>query len=191
MELGAEIGPEVWLDLESDWNDAPIPAGGTRSVGLSTRRNRALNGSALPRYTWFGVRTKTGENARILVQDNDAASVGQGRGSTLESGVLSFIVPEVVSETSLSTTTRFSKVRLTNLGSDSVQAELVFTPSGADGFGDSVQRATVVIPPNDVATITDPLVQIFGLSRPVTGQLATILGSRLLSSPAPPRLYQL
>ena len=34
-----------------------------------------------------------------------------------------------------------------------------------------MQRAFVVVPPNDVATLTDPLVQIFGLSRPSIGQL--------------------
>ena len=47
----------------------------------------------------------------------------------------------------------------------SVQAELIFTPEGSDGFGtNAVKRAIVIAPANDVVTLTDPLVQIFGLA---------------------------
>lgn len=171
MELGAEIGPEVWLEPEAGWNDTPIPAGASRSVELITRRNRAFNGSALPRYTYFTVRTKTGETARMLVQDNAAASLSQGRTSALDQDTPSLIIPEVVSEQVDGGSTLVSRVRLTNLGSDPVQVELVFTPTETDGFSSSVQRAIVVVPDNDVATLTDPLVQIFGLSRPAAGQI--------------------
>jgi hypothetical protein len=171
MELGSEIGPEVWLEPDSTWNETPIPAGGIRAVKLYTRRTRALNGSALPRYTWFGVRTKTGEAARMLVQDNNAAAVGAGRTSALEPDEKALLVPEVVSESSAPGRTLVSQVRLTNVGSDEVQTELIFTPTGVDGFGNDVRRATVVVPPNDVAMLTDPLVQVFGLTRPSAGQL--------------------
>lgn len=171
MELGAEIGPEAWLEPEPGWNDSPIAAGGIRPVHLFTRRSRALNGSALPRYTYFTVRTKTGETARILIQDNGAAPVSEGRASALDRDAGSFIVPEVVSEISARGSIVVSKVRLTNLGSTHVQAELIFTPSGEDGFSTSVRRAVIVVPSNDVVTLSDPLVQVFDLTRPAVGQL--------------------
>ncbi len=167
MELGAEIGPEVWLVPESGWNSLPIPPGASRSVHLSTQRNRAPNGSALPRYTYFTVRSRNGETARLLVQDNDALPTSSGRRSLLDPGNKSFIVPGVVSQAA-----GFTRLRLTNFGSDPVQTDLFFTPVGADGLNPaSVRWATIVIPPNDVVTLTDPLVQVFGLSRPSQGQI--------------------
>jgi sugar lactone lactonase YvrE len=172
MELAAEIGPEVWLATEDGWNDTPLPAGASRAVKLNTRRGRAPNGSALPRYTYFTVRTKDGASARLLVQDNDTLTVSNGRGTRLAADDPSLIVPEVVSRLSPRGTTVVSRLWITNIGGDAVRAELTFTPERTDGFlAASVRRATVVVPPNDVATLTDPLVQIFGLSRPVRGQL--------------------
>ncbi len=167
MELGAEIGPEVWLVPEKDWNATPIPAGASRSIRLTTHRYSAPSGSALPRYTYFTVRSKNGETARLLVQDNDALPTSFGRASLLDPGSRSFIVPGVVSAPP-----QFSRVRITNVGSDPVQTDLFFTPAGSDGFNASaVKRATIVIPPNDVVTLTDPLVQVFGLSAPAQGQI--------------------
>jgi sugar lactone lactonase YvrE len=159
MDLAAEIGPEVWLVPETGWNSTALAPGETRSVNLQTRRTRAPNGSALPRYTYMTLRTKDGASTRLLVQDNDAIPIGSGRGISLGAGDRSFIVPEA------------SLVRLSNVGSESVQAELIFTPSGADGFDATVRRASVVVPPNDVVTLTDPLVQLFRLTRGVSGQI--------------------
>ena len=161
MEVGFDIGPEVWLTTDATWNATPIPPQSTRIVNLLTRRNRAPNGSALPRYTYLTVRTKDGASSRLLVQDNDAFAVANGRASRLDVGVRSFIVPEVISRTSASGARLATRVRLSNVGSDAVQAELIFTPAGADGFDPAlVRRATVVVPPNDVVTITDPLPQL-------------------------------
>ena len=170
MDVAAEIGPEVWLVPEKDWNTASIPAGGSRSVRLYTRRNRAPNGSALPRYTYLTVRTRDGATARMLVQDNAASSVTQGRTELLGAAVRSLVVPDVVS-----TASRISRIRLSNAASDPVQATLVFTPTGSDGFDRSaVRSAIVVVPPNDVATLTDPIVQIFNLTRPSSGQIEVV-----------------
>ncbi|HEY0787197.1 MAG TPA: hypothetical protein VGE86_01040, partial [Thermoanaerobaculia bacterium] len=169
MELGAEIGPEVWLVPEAGWNAAPIAPGATRSVTLRTQRSRAPNGSALPRYTYFTVRSKNGETARLLVQDNDDLRASTGRTSLLEMGNRSYVVPGVTSLRSPATI--LGRLQLTNVGSEAVQADLFFTPEGADGFGSSVRRATVVVPPNDVVTLTDPLVQVFGLTPPARGQI--------------------
>jgi sugar lactone lactonase YvrE len=171
MELGAEVGPEVWLEPEPGWNATPIPAGGVRNVKLHTKRNRALNGSALPRYTWFGVRTRSGETARMLVQDNPAPPVGSARTTVLDPSVRTFVVPEVVSEAAVSGRAQVSRVRLTNLGSEATQVVLIWTPAGSDGFDATVRSATIVVPPNDVATLTDPLVQVYGASRPARGQM--------------------
>jgi len=172
MELAAEIGPEVWLLPEPSWNATALAPGAVRSIALFSRRSRAPNGSALPRYTYFTVRTKDGATARLLVQDNDLLSVTSGRSIRLDLGIRSFIVPEVVSRTTSTGAPLVSRIRLSNVGADAVQAELIFTPAGTDGFlASAVRRAVVVAPPNDVVTLTDPLAQIFGLARPVRGQL--------------------
>ncbi|MCU1231927.1 MAG: hypothetical protein JWO97_4811, partial [Acidobacteria bacterium] len=172
MEVGFDIGPEVWLTTDSTWNATPVAPQSTRIVNLLTRRGRAPNGSPLPRYTYLTVRTKDGASSRLLVQDNDALTVANGRASRLDVGVRSFIVPEAISMTSARGARLATRVRLSNVGSDAVQAELIFTPAGADGFDPAlVRRATVVVPPNDVVTLTDPLPQLFGATRPASGQL--------------------
>jgi len=171
MDLAAEIGPEAWLVPETGWN-APLAANSARTVNLFTRRTLAPNGSALPRYTYFTVRTKDGTSARLLVQDNDGIAVNSGRATNIDVSGRSFIVPEVVSETSAGGHRRFTRLRLTNLGGDSVQAELIYTPSGSDGFdAGAVQRAVVVVPANDVVTITNPAEQLFGGTAPQAGQI--------------------
>ncbi|HEY8848950.1 MAG TPA: hypothetical protein VIO12_06635, partial [Thermoanaerobaculia bacterium] len=171
MELGAEIGPDVWLVPENGWNSQPLAAGASRSVKLFTRRPFAATGSPLPRYTYFTVRTRDGATARLLVQDNDRVSVSTGRATSLDVAARSFIVPEAVSQTVAGV--RFvTRLRLTNSGGDSVQVELIFTPTGADGFDPSlVKRAVVVVPPNDVVTLTDPLIQVFGAEDGALGQI--------------------
>jgi sugar lactone lactonase YvrE len=173
MELGAEVGPEVWLVLESGWNTTAIPAGGTREVKLSTNRIQAPNGSALPRYTYLTVRTQTGQSARLLVQDNDAPPLSSGRTAAADPSIRSFIVPGVVSTTSSATGSALvTQLRLSNVGSDSVRVKLFFTPKNQDGLDASqVRSAEIVVPPNDVVTLTDPLVQLFALARPASGQL--------------------
>ncbi|KAA0255790.1 MAG: hypothetical protein EDX89_03485 [Acidobacteria bacterium] len=172
MELAAEVGPEAWLVPEPGWNATPIPAEGSRTVKLYTKRGLAPNGSAYPRYTYLTVRTRTGQRARLLVQDNDRPPVVGGRGAPLPPGAVSYVVPSVVRATSLKGNTFVSRLKLSNSGNDPVQAELVFSPADADGYDPTrVSRATVVVPPNDVVALTDPLVQLFGLSPQVAGAL--------------------
>ncbi len=172
MDLAAEIGPEVWLIPEVNWNATPLAPGESRPVKLFTRRSRSPNGSPLPRYTYFTVRTKDGASARLLVQDNDDLPVTAGRSTRLDLATRSFIVPEVVSRDVAGARPLVSRLRLTNVGGEAVQAEIVFTPAGADGFDVTrVARTTVVLPPNDLLTLTDPLLQLFHLSRPASGTL--------------------
>jgi hypothetical protein len=65
-----------------------------------------------------------------------------------------------------------SRLLLSNAGNDAVQAELVYTPTERDGWDSTrVRRAVVVVPPNDVVSLTDPLVQLFGLTPPAVGGL--------------------
>ncbi len=171
MDLAAEIGPEAWLIPENGWN-APLPGNSARTINLFTRRTFAPNGSALPRYTYFTVRTKDGTSARLLVQDNDGIAVNTGRATNLAVDGRSFVVPELASATSQGGHRLFTRLRLTNLGGDSVQAELIYTPAGSDGFDASaVQRVVVVVPANDVVTITNPAEQLFGKTAPQSGQL--------------------
>ena len=171
MELAAEVGPEIWLIPEPTWNSQPLAAGASRKFKLFTRRPFAPSGSPLPRYTYFTVRTKDGASARLLVQDNDRVAVSGGRATSLDVSARSFIVPEVISE-SISGGRAVTRLRLTNNGGDSVQAELVFTPAGADGFdATAVKRAVVIVPPNDVVTLTDPLIQVFAGNDGSLGQL--------------------
>ncbi len=172
MELGAEVGPEVWLVPEPGWNAQPIQPGATRAVKLHTKRSNAPNGSAYPRYTYFTVRTKSGASARLLVQDNDRPATLAGRTAPLGRGAKSYVVPSVVRGNSAIGNTFVSRLRLSNAGSDPVQAELAYTPTELDGWDSTrVRRAVVVVPPNDVVTLTDPLVQLFGLAPPAVGAL--------------------
>lgn len=177
LELAAEIGPELWLSLEPGWNATPIPPGGTRTLRLSTARIRAPNGSALPRYTYLTLRTRGGWSARLLVQDNGEPLLASHRGASAVRPEASFLVPSVAHVTSALGNTFVSRLSLSNSGTESVQAELVFTPASSDsslvdGFDTAaIRRATVVVPPNDVVRLSDPLVLLFGLSPPVSGTL--------------------
>jgi sugar lactone lactonase YvrE len=178
VEVGFEIGPEVWLTTDATWNATQIPAGATRTVNLLTKRYRAPNGSPLPRYTYLTVRTRDGASSRLLVQDNDAVAVANGRSTRLGSLVRSFIVPEAASRTATDGSVIATRIRMSNVGSDAVQAELIYTPAGADGFdAAAVRRATIVVPPNDVVTVTDPLTQVLQLARPAAGQIEVRLPS--------------
>ncbi len=170
MEVGAEIGPEVWLKAEPGWNARPIPPGGMLAVKLFTNRSQALPGSALPRYTYLKVRTKDGKTARLLVQDNDRAAVGSGR-PVLGRDETSYIVPSVVRATSAIGNTFVSRLKLSNSGNVSVRAAVYFTPYEKDGYGPEVLMAPVTVPPVDVVNITDPLVQLFGLEPGKFGSL--------------------
>lgn len=178
MELAGEIGPEVWLETDRTWNATPVAPGATRTINLTTRRSRAPNGSPLPRYTYFTVRTKDGAAARLLVQDSEELAVSSGRTSRLDFSARSFLVPLVVSRTTSKNTPLVTRLRLTNLGGAPVQAELIFTPAGADGFdAAAVKRAVVVVPPNDVVTLTDPIVQLFRLASTPAGAIEIRLPS--------------
>jgi hypothetical protein len=59
---------------------------------------------------------------------------------------------------------------LSNVSSAALNAELFFTPTGADSGDASVKHATVVVPPNAAVTLTDPLFEVFSLSA-ATGQV--------------------
>src|SRR5207253_5837029 len=171
-ELAGEIGPEVWLETDRSWNATPVAPGATRTISLFSRRNRAPNGSPLPRYTYFTVRTKDGATARLLAQDSEELALASGRTSRLELSARSFVIPEVVSRTTAKGVPLVTQLRLSNLGGAAVQAELIFTPEGSDGFdAAAVKRVVVVVPPNDVVTLTDPIVQLFRLTRPSRGAI--------------------
>jgi hypothetical protein len=107
------------------------------------------------------------------VQDNDVLPASPDPRGSLSSSSSSFIVPSVVNARSASGDTSFvSRVRLSNASPEAVQADLVFTPAGADGFDASaVRRFRLTVPGNDVVTLTDPLVSVLGLSPPAVGQL--------------------
>ena len=172
MEVAAEIGPEVWLEPAAGWNATPIAPGASRALELRTRRGRAPAGSALPRYTYLTLRTRDGNTSRLLVQDPDRPPDAPDPRAALAPEVGSYVIPSVVNATSKIGNTFVSRVRLSNAASESVQAELVYTPAGADGFDASaVKRLRVVVPANDVVTLTDPLVRLFGLAPPAVGQL--------------------
>jgi sugar lactone lactonase YvrE len=163
MDVAGEIGPEGWLKMEKDWNTLPVPASAFRTLLLSTQRMAALPGSALPRYTYLTVRNKAGAAARLLVEDSGGITNTTGRSAPLGAGEMSVLVPYVASGTA---------VFVTNSGSDPVPVDLVYTPEGSDGFdAATVLRASIVIPPNDVVSLTDPLVQIFGKSSDATGSV--------------------
>ncbi|MCG3195134.1 MAG: hypothetical protein DIJKHBIC_04404 [Thermoanaerobaculia bacterium] len=169
MELGAEIGPELWLEPEFGWNATPIQPGATRTIKLYTKRVRAPNGTALPRYTYFTVRTKSGTSARLLVQDNEASKFGAGR-PQLDRNVPSHIVPSAASAKSKIGNLFISRLKLSNTGTEAVQTEIYLTAPDKDGY-ETFKKAIVVVPPNDLVNLTDPLIQVFDLERPAVGTL--------------------
>jgi hypothetical protein len=71
-------------------------------------------------------------------------------------------------------------ILLTNSGSDPVPVNLVYTPEGSDGFDATadLRSSSIVIPPNDVVSLTDPLVQILGKSAEPTVSIE-ILSAKL------------
>jgi sugar lactone lactonase YvrE len=161
MEVAAEVGPEAWLKLEKDWNTLALPAGGFRVLRLATQRTKAVDGSALPRYTYLTVRNMAGQSSRVLVEDAGGISNGGGRTEALGAGEVSMIVPFV---------SIGARVILTNSGGDAAPVDLIYTAEGSDGFDASgVIRASIVIPPNDVVSLTDPLTELFGAATGATG----------------------
>lgn len=170
MELGYEIGPELWLQTVPGWNSGPIPPGGKVEVLLRTDRQMALPGSHLPRYSYLKLRTKQGKTARLLVQDNDKSSITSSR-SVLARGDLSFIVPSVERSVSTNGNTFTSRLRLSNSGNAEVKATLCFTPTQKDGFSADVRVADLLVPPADLVNLTDPLKQVFGLTGSTSGSL--------------------
>lgn len=172
MELVEEIGPEAWLETERGWNAAPLAPGATRTLRLSTRREKAPDASGFPRYTYLVLRARGGGVARVLVVDNDVLEVGRGRSPLPTRGERSRIVPAVVRGSSALGNAFVSRVDLTNAGTSPVPAELVFTPAGVDGFdAAAVRRAVVVVPPNDVVRLEDPVGGAFGVEAPSYGTL--------------------
>jgi len=161
MEVAAEVGPEAWLKLEKDWNTLALPAGGFRVLRLATQRTKAVDGSALPRYTYLTVRNMAGQSSRVLVEDAGGIRNGGGRTEALGAGEVSMIVPFV---------SIGARVVLTNSGGDAAPVDLIYTAEGSDGFDASgVIRASIVIPPNDVVSLTDPLTELFGAATGATG----------------------
>lgn len=171
LELGGTVGPELWLTPNTNWNAQPIAAAGSAPVLLTTDRAKAPAGSSLPRYTYFTVTSRNGQSARLLVQDNDTASLTATR-ARLDSSTRSHIVPDAVSETLDGGVDNYSRIRLGNSSNARLNAELFFTPTAADGFdGSKIKRAVVVVPANDEVTLSDPLRLVFGASRPASGQI--------------------
>ncbi|MBI2214821.1 MAG: hypothetical protein HYU52_14335 [Acidobacteria bacterium] len=171
MDLTGFVAPEMWLLPEAGWNASPIPAGSFRPLRLYTKRTRAPNGSALPRYTFLTVVTRDGKSARLLVQDSGALETTTGRPAP-EPGDRSYIVPVVTTRLLPTGGKVVSRIRITNVSGEATQAQITFTPSDTNGFdGTKVKRATVIVPPNDVVTLTDPLAQVLGVSAPLSGQL--------------------
>ncbi len=170
MEVAGEIGPEAWLKMEKDWNALPVPASAFRTLRLSTQRTKAVAGSALPRYTYLTVRNKAGQSARLLVVDSGGIAKTAGRSAPLGAGDVTAIVPYVAAG---------SAIIVTNSGSDAAPVDLIYTPEGGDGFdATTVLRASIVIPPNDMVSLTDPLVQVFGKSADAAGSIE-VVSSRL------------
>jgi sugar lactone lactonase YvrE len=167
MDVAGEIGPEAWLKLEKDWNATPIAASSFRTLRLTTQRTRAVAGSALPRYTYLTIRNKAGASARLLVEDDGGVAAAAGRTAPLGAGERSFVIPSVRSGSQ-----GVSIVDLTNTGAAAAPLDLVWTPEGADGFdAGRVRRISIVVPPNDVVSLADPLAQLFGASGDAAGSL--------------------
>lgn len=170
LEVGGEVGPEIWLEPESGWNDDPIQPNGAIAVDLFTKRERALADSPLPRYTYFTVHTRDGNTSRLLVQDNDAVSPAGGR-AQLQQSDTSYVIPGATSETLPNGRRLYTILTMANVGTTDLTTELFYTPDARDGFSGAAKRVEVIVPANDVVRLTDPLAQLFDASPPADGQI--------------------
>lgn len=204
LALAAETGPDGWLVPVSGWNATPLSPGETRQIRIESQRLRGETGGVYPRYAFLTVKTIDGQSARVQFQDLDDASGGPcASRAALSSSELSFVVPAVVSSEGTVGGRRvvfISKLLVSNIGIDPVDAEIFFTPdfgpgSPVDGYDcGAVRRAAVKIPGADVLSLTDPLSKLFGYSPAdrISGTLeirsqkiAQLRADSVVDSPAP------
>ncbi|MCK6684012.1 MAG: hypothetical protein L6R30_16545 [Thermoanaerobaculia bacterium] len=167
LDLAADVLPDPWIAIgPKGWNSVPIPPNATRTVRLSLERLRGESGGSFPRQTYVTFRTIDGKSSRVLVEDPGPMSAAPCRGrSLLASGETSWIVPSLVSAGGAGGVRFVSTVLLTNLGPETIQADLYYTSDvpGADGYDcTKVQVASLTVPGNDVLVLTDPVAQLFG-----------------------------
>ncbi|MCG3195129.1 MAG: hypothetical protein DIJKHBIC_04399 [Thermoanaerobaculia bacterium] len=167
LDLAADVLPDPWVTIwPKGWNSVPIPPNATRTVRLALERLRGESGGSFPRQTYVTFRTIDGKSSRVLVEDPGPMTAAPCRGrSLLASGETSWIVPSLVSASGAGGVRFVSTVLLTNLGPETIQADLYYTPDvpGADGYDcTKVQVATLTVPGNDVLVLTDPVAQLFG-----------------------------
>lgn len=167
LDLAADVLPDPWVTIwPKGWNSVPIPPNATRTVRLSLERLRGESGGSFPRQTYVTFRTIDGKSSRVLVEDPGPMTSAACRGrSLLVSGETSWIVPSLVSAGGAGGVRFVSTVLLTNLGPETIQADLYYTSDvpAADGYDcTKVQVASLTVPGNDVLVLTDPVVQLFG-----------------------------
>ena len=174
LDLVADALPDPWVTVvdekgEAGWNASPIPPGATRSVRLRAQRLRGAAAGSFPRFTYLTLRTVDGKSTRLLVTDSETIAAGPCRGrSALLPAESSLIVPSIVNAPAMGGGRYVSRLLVTNLGSDPVQADLYYTPDSGDPATDGydctkVLQASLLIPGGDVAALTDPASHLFGL----------------------------
>ncbi|MEO6323156.1 MAG: hypothetical protein ABIT01_03410, partial [Thermoanaerobaculia bacterium] len=126
----------AWLRLDPADFAAPLGAGATRQIRLTTDSSRITAADyPLPIWTVLTISVAGGfvkTQVKIFLSDTPAVLPGQGRGF-LPSGTSSFIVPTAVHKEGAGGTTFTSDGWLRNLSPDPVAFELFVTPSGQDG----------------------------------------------------------
>jgi len=161
LDVAAEVGPEAWLTPQAGWNAVSIPPKSSIPMPLLVDRTRANRGSALPRYTYLTLRTKTGATARLLVQDNDLLGQATVPLPVSTPATRSFLLTRVANVAG-STGTFLSRMRVSNVSNFAIDADLYYNP--VTNFLSPVPRTTIVVPPNDVVAVEDVLGQLFGSS---------------------------
>lgn len=163
MALSGEVGPEVWLSPDPDWNKTPLAPGESRTVALRSQRVFGAAGGVFPRYTYFTVTTKEGGSSRLLVRDETPPETNLcDARSRLAPGASGLIVPSIVKATSQLQNTFVSKLSIGNLASDDAVVDLFYTPDGADGFDcTKVLAKRLTVAAGDVLALTDPLATLF------------------------------
>lgn len=169
VRLGTKIGPGgAWLSVGGDFV-SPLAPGETREFEVSVdRSHRTASDGTPPLLTgllFVNVDGNPEDSAYGQVIDEESPAPADGRGRTLlGANQFSLVLGSAVSAGGLGETLFLSDGWLRNQGGSAVEAELYFTPAGADGLsGEAVKKSTLRLEPYATYRLSNLVNGLFGV----------------------------